>query len=195
LVFVAHDEKCLGVIDAKSFSVMPDLKLPGTAEGFVIESGRPRLYLCVPSPSMLLVIDTGKKEIVANYPIKGASNGHPVALDEANKRVFIGCRTEPVVVVMDTESGKEIASIPVPKDIDDLQYDVKRKKLYATCGEGFIAVIKQVSPDKYEVEDKVATVKGAKTSYFAPEASRIYLAVPRQAGQEAPEIKVYKVKD
>jgi DNA-binding beta-propeller fold protein YncE len=193
--FVAHDEKALGIIDAKSYAVSPDLKLPGTAEGFQIETGRPRLYLNVPSPSQVLVIDTTKKEITAKYPVKLAGGGHPLALDEANKRIFVGCRTEPMVVVMDSESGKEIAGVPIPKDIDDLHYDAKRKKLYASCGEGYLVVIRQVDADKYELEAKVPTAPQAKTSLLAPEASRLYLAVPRQPGQEGPEIRVYKIKD
>jgi DNA-binding beta-propeller fold protein YncE len=195
LTFVAHDEKALGIIDAKSYAVLPDLKLPGTAEGFQIETKRPRLYLNIPSPSQVLVIDTEKKEVVATYPVKMASNAHPLAIDEANKRIFIGCRTEPLVVVMDSETGKEIASVAIPKDIDDLHYDARRKKLFASCGEGFLAVIRQESPDKYELEDKLATVKQAKTSLFFAEANRLYLAVPRQQNQEGPEIRVYKIKD
>jgi DNA-binding beta-propeller fold protein YncE len=195
LVFVAHAEKSLGVIDAKSFALVTDIKLPGAAEGFQIETGRPRLYLVMPSPSQVLVIDTGKKEVVATYPLKMAGGGHPLAIDEANKRIFIGCRTAPMVVVMDSETGKEIAGVPIPKEIDDLYYDAKRKKLYASCGEGAIAVIRQADPDKYEVQETIPTVPQAKTSLFAAESSRLYLAVPRQPNQEGPEIRVYKVKD
>ncbi len=195
LTFVAHDEKALGIIDAKSYAVSPDLKLPGAAEGFQIEAGRSRLYLSIPNPSQVLVIDTVKKEIVEKYPVKMASAAHPLALDEANKRIFIGCRTEPMVVVMDSDTGKEVASVGIPKDIDDLYYDSKRKKLYASCGDGFLTVIKQVSADKYELEEKIATVKQAKTSLFDAESSRLYLAVPRQPNQEGPEICVYKIKD
>jgi hypothetical protein len=195
LTFVAHDEKALGIIDAKTYAVSPDIKLPGTAEGFQIESARPRLYLNVPSPSQVLVIDTGKKEIVSTYPIKSASNGHPLVLDESNKRIFVGCRAEPMVVVLDSETGKEVATVAIPKDIDDLHFDVKRKKLYASCGEGFLVVIRQASPDKYEIAEKIETVKQAKTSLFAPESSRLYLAVPKQADKAGPEIRVYKVAD
>jgi DNA-binding beta-propeller fold protein YncE len=195
LTFVAHDEKALGIIDAKTYAVSPDIKLPGTAEGFQIESGQARLYLNIPSPSQVLVIDTKKKQITATYPVKMASNAHPLALDEANKRIFIGCRTEPMVVVLDSDSGKEITSVAIPKDVDDLYYDAKRKKLYASCGEGFLVVIRQLSADKYEVGEKIETAKQAKTSLFDPESSRLYLAVPRQPEKEGPEIRVYKVKD
>ncbi len=100
-----------------------------------------------------------------------------------------------MVVVLDSETGKEITSIAIPKDIDDLHYDAKRKKLYGSCGEGFLVVIRQADADKYVLDEKIESVKGAKTSLFAAESSHLYVAVPRQQGQEGPEIRVYKVKN
>ncbi len=195
LVFVAHAEKALGVVDAKTYAVKADLKLAGAAEGFQVAQGQPRLYLVTPAPSQVAVIDIDKGEIVTSYPVKMAGGGHPLALDDATKRVFVGCRQAPMLVVLDAESGKEITGVDIPKDIDDLHFDAKRKRLYASCGEGFVAVIKQADADHYEVVDKVATVAQAKTSLFDPETSRFFLAVPRQAGKEGPEIRVYKVRD
>jgi DNA-binding beta-propeller fold protein YncE len=195
LVFVAHAEKALGVVDAKTYAVKADLKLPGQAEGFQIAPGRPLLYLVIPSPSQVAVIDIDKLEVMATHPLKLAGGGHPLVIDDANKRLFIGCRQAPKVVVMDSESGKEITGIDIPGEVDDLSYDAKRKHLYASCGEGFLAVIKQKDADNYEVVEKIATVKGAKTSLFDAETGRLYLAVPRQQGKPGPEIRVYKVRD
>jgi DNA-binding beta-propeller fold protein YncE len=198
LVYVAHAVKSIGVIDGKSFDLKADIKLPGTAEGFQIETGRSRMYVNIPTPSMVAVVDTDKNEVIAKHDVKLGAEAHPLALDEANHRMFVGCRKKetlkPAVVVMDTETGKEITSVEIPDGIDDLFYDAKRKKLYASCGEGFLVVIKQIDADRYEVSEKVATVKGAKTSYFAPERDRIYLGVPRQEGKDGPEIHVYQVK-
>lgn len=193
-VYVGHADKSLGVVDAKSMELKTDIKLPGTAEGFEVEKARPRLYVNIPDAALVAVIDTEKNEVIAKYPVKMAGGFHPLALDEANHRMFVGCRKAPMVIVMDTETGKEITSIPVPGDIDDLVYDAKRKKLYATCGEGFIAVIKQLGADSYEAGEKVATAKGAKTSHYNPEQSRLYVAVPRQEGKDGPEIRVYQIK-
>ncbi len=152
------------------------------------------MYVAVPKAGLGAVIDTEKNEILAKYPITLAGGAHPVAIDEPNHRVFIGCRAKPFVVIMDSETGKEITSVPVPGDIDDLAYDAKRKRLYATCGEGFIAVIKQVDADRYEAGEKIATAKGAKTSLFVPDRDKLYLAVPRTEGKDAPEVHVYQVK-
>jgi DNA-binding beta-propeller fold protein YncE len=195
LTFVAHAEKLLGVVDAKTFAIKADIKLPGAAEGFQVVAGKPQLFLVVPSPSQLVVIDPDKKTVVDTHPINIAGAGHAIALDETNKRIFVGCRTPPMVVVMDMETGKEITGVPIPKDNDDLFYDAKRKRLYASCGEGFIAVIRQMDADRYEVAEKVATAKNAKTSLFDADSSRLFLAVPRQEGKPGPEIRVYRVKD
>ena len=99
-----------------------------------------------------------------------------------------------MVVVLDAETGKEITSVPVPQDIDDLFYDAKRKQLYASCGEGFLVTIGQKDADHYEVLEKLPTAKDARTCLFSAELDHLYLAVPRQEGKEGPEIRVYRVK-
>jgi DNA-binding beta-propeller fold protein YncE len=194
LVYVAHAENSLGVIDAKSFVLKADIKLGTTAEGFVMEAKRPRLYLVTPKPSQLLVIDTEKNKVTNTYPITKAGGGHPIALDEENHRVYVGCRDKPMVVILDTETGKEVGGAEIPGGIDDLHIDLKRKQLYASCGEGFLVVLKIADGDKLETAEKVKTVKDARTCVFEPETSRIYLGVPRQEGKEGPEVRIYQVK-
>ncbi len=193
-VYVAHAEKSLGVLDAKSFALKADIKLNASAESFQFEKGRPLLYLVTPSPSQLLVIDTQKNAVKTTYPIKSAEAGHALALDEANHRVFLGCRKEPMLVVVDTETGKEVTTVPLPPGNDDVFYDAQRKLLFASCGDGSLVVIEQQGADNYKVREKVPTAAGAKTCFYAPETGRLYLAVPRQEGKEGPEIRVYQVK-
>jgi hypothetical protein len=117
-----------------------------------------------------------------------------VALDEESHRVYVGCRNEPMVVVVDTESGKEITGVAIPGGIDDLHLDGKRKRLYASCGDGFLVVLAQKDTDHLEVVEKIETVKDARTCLYVPDTGRLYLAVPRQEGKEGPEIRVYQVK-
>jgi DNA-binding beta-propeller fold protein YncE len=194
-VYVAHAEKLLSVIDAKTFANKADIKLPGAAEGFQALADRPRLFLAVPSPSVLVVIDPDKREVMTTHPVKMATGGHPIAVDEANNRVFIGCRKEPMVVVMDSETGKEIAGVPIPDGVDDMFFDAKRKRLYASCSDGFVAVIRQLDADRYEIVEKVPAAKQAKTSLYDAGTGRLFVAVPRQEGQPGPEVRIYRVRD
>jgi DNA-binding beta-propeller fold protein YncE len=201
LVYVAHADKMLAVIDAKdpkNVEKKAEIKLPGTAESFEMETKRPLMYLNAPEASVVAVIDTEKNEVTKTYPVKLSKNFHPLALDEANKRIYVGCRGDakdkPMVVILDTESGKEIGGVEIPGGIDDLWLDIKRKRLYASCGDGFLVVLKQADGDKLEVVEKIDTAKGAKTCFYTPDTGRLYLAVPRQEGKEGPEIRVYQVK-
>ena len=196
MVYVAHAEKALGVINvgAKTPALKADIKLPASAEGFEMEMNRPRLYLATPAPCQLVVIDTDKNTVVSTYPIKTANGAHPLALDEANHRVYLGCHKEPMVVIVDSETGKELGGAAIPGGVDDLFFDAGRKKLYASCSDGFIAVLKVVDADHIEVVEKIETAKGAKTCLQVPETGKLYLAVPRQEGKDGPEIRVYQAK-
>ena len=191
-IYVAPAENSLGVIDAKSFEIKADIKLPGPAEAFQLSPSQPRLYLNSPATSEICVIDTGKNEIVSRHKITSAASNFALALDDANQRLFIGCRKAPMVVIMDTGSGKEVGTVAIPADSDDVLYDAKRKRIYASCGEGYLAVIKQLDADHYELAEKIATVKDARTAYFDAERSLLYLAVPRQKDKKGPEIRVYQ---
>ncbi|MFL5342843.1 MAG: YncE family protein [Gemmataceae bacterium] len=194
LVYVAHAEKSLGVINGKTNALKADIKLPASAEGFCVEANRPRLYLNTPSPCQVVVIDTEKNEVATTYPVKMADGAHPIALDEAQRRLYVACRKEPLLVVMDTETGKELSSAPLAEGVDDIFLDTGRKRLYASCGEGFIVVLKQTDADHVEVAERIATVKGAKTSLWVPQTGKLYLAVPRQEGKDGPEVRVYQAK-
>jgi len=76
-------------------------------------------------------------------------------------------------------------------DTDDLFYAPKSKRLYISCGEGFIDVVDQTSPDNYKRIARIPCSPGARTSFFSPELDRIYLAVPERGNQKA-ELRVYQ---
>jgi hypothetical protein len=108
--------------------------------------------------------------------------------------VFVGCRKKPAIVVLDMKTGKEVAAVTIPGDIDDLFYDAKRRRLYASCGEGFVAVVRAGQVDGYKLAERRATAKEACTSFFDPSSGRLYVAVPRQPGNEGLEVQVYQAR-
>jgi DNA-binding beta-propeller fold protein YncE len=193
-VFVAHAEAGMGILDAKELTELKDIKLPAEAEAFQFDMDNHRLFANTPSTRQVLVIDTEKNDIVGNYPVKMADKNFAMAFDAGRKRLFIGCRKPGMVVVMDSTSGQELKGIEIPEGVDDLWLDAKRKRLYASCGEGFLVTISLGEGDTYEVVEKIPTAKGASTSFFDAETSRLYLGVPRQEGKQGPEIRVFQAK-
>ena len=114
-----------------------------------------------------------------------------MALDEANHRLFVGCRLPSKLVVLNAESGEIVAKTDISGDTDDLFYDAKRKRLYISCGEGFVDVVQPMSADHYQTLERVTTATGARTSFYSPELERYYVAVPERGNQQA-QIRVFQ---
>jgi DNA-binding beta-propeller fold protein YncE len=191
-VYVAHTEKTLSVLDARTYEVKAAIELPGRPEGFQLETKRPRLYMNTVEPTRLVVVDTDKNEVLHRYPLTLADRAYPMAVDEINHRLFLGCRNKPSIVIVDSETGKEVSSVAIPEDIDDLFYDAKNKRLYASCGAGAIAVVQQRDADHYQTLETISTVKLARTCFYDSAGERLYLIVPRQKNEDFPTIRVYK---
>jgi DNA-binding beta-propeller fold protein YncE len=193
LVYVTHATHALSAIDPNTLKVKATIKLPGAPEALQIDPTQPRLYVNA-LPSQVAVIDTEKNEVVSKYPLTLGQANYPLAVDAKGGRLFIGCRKPPTVVVLDAKTGKELAGITIPSDIDDLFYDGKRDRLYASCGEGVLAVLKRKGSDGYEVAERIPTRKLARTCLLDAEGDRLYLPVPRLDAQHGPELWVYQPK-
>ena len=98
-----------------------------------------------------------------------------------------------MVVVLNSETGREVAAISIPGDTDDLFFDAARKRLYVSGGEGFVDVLQEQEAGRFARVAHVATAAGARTSLFVPEQSRLYLAVPHRGTQKA-EIRIYEAR-
>jgi hypothetical protein len=118
--------------------------------------------------------------------------GSPIAQDAENGLLFVGCpKKQPMVVVFDVMTGREIATVEIPGGIDDLHFDAKRNRLYASCSDSVLAVIEKQG-DKYEVVSRLETPKDSRTCVWA--SGKLYLGVPRQEGKDGPEIRVYEAR-
>ena len=190
-VYVGYGNGSLAVMDRDGNSV-GEIKLAGHPESFQLESAGPRIFVNVPSAGHVAVVDRTKQAVTAKWPVAAAGANYPMALDEANHRLFIGCRRPARLLVYDTDSGANVASIDIVGDTDDLFYDTSRKRLYVIGGEGFITVLAQQDANHYSPLQKLQTAPGARTGLFVPELSKLFLAVPHR-GAQAAEVRVYEV--
>jgi len=139
------------------------------------------------------VIDR-KTHKVTDWPIGNLKANFPMALDEGDHRLFIGTRKPSRLGVIDTTTGKVVASLPAAGDMDDLYYDDSRKRIYIPGGEGFISVYEQTDPDHYQQIGKIQGAIGARTGVWYAKRDRLYVAVPGRANQGA-EIWVFEAQD
>ncbi len=190
-IYVGYGSGALAALDAATMNLIGSIKLPAHPESFQLETQGWRIFVNVPEAQQIAVIDRRKQSVTATWPMKKFQANFPMALDEANHRLFIGCRKPARLVVFDTTTAKPVADIAISGDTDDLFYDAARKRLYLSCGEGFLDVVAQRDADHYERIERVPTASGARTSFYSPALDRLWLAVP-QRGRQSAETRTYQ---
>jgi hypothetical protein len=190
-VFVGYGDGALAIIDANTWKKTGDIKIAGHPESFQLENGGDHIYVNVPGVKEVAVADRGKRAVRKNFPMTKFKSNFPMSLDEANNRLFIGCRTPPRLVVLDKENGHELANLEISGDTDDLFYDAKRQWVYLSCGEGFIDVVSAVAGQPLKRISKIPAPSGARTSFFSIDLDRFFLAVPNR-GSDPAEIRIYQ---
>jgi hypothetical protein len=95
-----------------------------------------------------------------------------MAMDKANRRLFIGCRSR-VMVVMNADTGRVIATLPIGEHVDATVFDTESRLVFNSNGEGTITVIRQEAPDKYSVLQTVTTVPRARTMALDPKTHKL----------------------
>jgi DNA-binding beta-propeller fold protein YncE len=192
-IYVGFGNGGIGIINTEDGRRVGSIKLAAHPEAFELEKHGARIFVNVPNARQVAVVDREKKEVIAAWKTDGALGNFPMAFDEDNHRLFIGCRTPSKLIVLNTESGDAVAKIDIPGDPDDIFYDSKRHRIYAICGVGKIDIIEQTDANNYKALTKIDTADGARTGLFVPERDILFVAVPHRGSQPA-EIRCYQVK-
>jgi YVTN family beta-propeller protein len=179
------NSSALGIVDVDKGTKVEDIELSGHPESFQLEGNGERIFVNVPTSGQVAVVDREKGSVVDTWPIENAKENFPMALDESHHRLFIGTRSPAKLLVLDVDTGKALTSLDSSGDADDIFYDADNQRIYVSGGEGATSVFEQTDPDTYELEGRVDTAKGARTSLFVPESRTLYVAVPHNGSQQA----------
>ena len=187
------DYTMISVIDTPSAKVVKDIKVDsGRVEAIRFEHEGTRMFANLRTKSQVGVFDKKDHKLLATWDIKDAKENVSMALDEADHRLFVVCRKPAKLIVFDTESGKEVASLPSVDRGDDMAYNSKTKQIYVSGGDGFIGVYAQKDPDHYEEIAKVPSGPAAKISIFIPELNRLYVAASAKGANSA-KLLIYQI--
>jgi DNA-binding beta-propeller fold protein YncE len=174
----------LGIINAVTDKHIGDIRT--SAHPGAVLVGRPgrTIYITVPKTQEISQIDASTGQIVATWRSK---DGSPDALayDSSRDRLFVGTRKPAQVEIFDGTSHRWIASLPSVGLMDGLFYDAAHGRIYASGGDGEVAVYRQLSADRYQQLASVPTGPNARTSLWVPRLGRYFVAVPADAGHGA----------
>jgi DNA-binding beta-propeller fold protein YncE len=183
----------ISIIDTSTRKRVGDIKVDSTnIEGMAIDKNGATLFANIRDRSLVAVIDTEKRAVTSTWPLGGVRGNTPMALDDANRRLFVVGRKPARLIVLDSNSGKIIATLPTAEITDDMLFDSESKRIYVACDE-FVVVYRQRDADHYEELARIPTGFRAKTAILVPQLKRYYVAAPRH-GQKIAEVRVYEVQ-
>jgi YVTN family beta-propeller protein len=189
-IVVGYGSGGLAVIDAASSRKIADIPLSVHPEGFQLDPGSKRIFVNLPKAEAIAVVDGQSGKQIATWPTKIAGGNFPMALEQDAQHALVAFRNPAKLGAFSMEDGHLIASPDICGDADDLFVDAKRRRVYISCGEGFLDVLDSAL-GAYRRVARIATVAGARTSLFVPEMDRLMLAV-RASGREAAAIWVFQ---
>jgi YVTN family beta-propeller protein len=189
-VLVGYGGGAIATIDPATRTRIADFRLPAHPEGFQLDRKTNQIFVNVPRSRAIVTLDASSGRQKATWPMKDAGANFPMALDEEVQRVLVAFRNPAKLGVFSVSDGESIAKVELCGDADDLFVDAKRRRVYVSCGEGFLAVFDAQNRD-YGRLARVPTVSGARTSYYIPSMDRLFLAV-RAASSEPAAVWVYR---
>ena len=190
-IVVGYGSGGLALIDVASSRKVADIPLSVHPEGFQLDPGSNRIFVNLPKAQAIAVVDGQSGKQIATWPTKVPGGNFPMALEQTARHVFVAFRNPARLGAFSMDDGSLIASPEICGDADDLFVDVKRHRVYISCGEGFLDVLDSAQ-GTYRRVARIATVSGARTSLFVPEMDRLMLAV-RASGREVAAVWVYQL--
>jgi len=186
-VLVCHgDSSAITAIDPDKETVLGKVALGGKAEATKVD-GKGSAYVNLEDKAQVVKYDPVALTVKAKYPITGCKTPTGLAIDAANSRLFIGCRSK-VMAVMNADTGKVITTLPIGTRVDAVAFDSDNKLIFCSNADGTISVIHQKSPDQYESMGDIKTQESAKTMALDPKTKRMFLTaaemIPPPAGSK-----------
>jgi len=178
-----HGSHDITALDAATASVIGTVKIGGDGEQAIIGADG-LIYVNSEDTAEVVAFDPKSLEVKKRFPIGVAKVPTGLAYDAKTNRLFIGCRNEPKMVVMDAITGKVIDSFPIGAGVDYAGFDPKSRLIFFSCGDGTLNIYHEKSADSYENAGAVKTQPSAKTMAFDPKTKKIFL--PAAEYQETP---------
>jgi DNA-binding beta-propeller fold protein YncE len=189
----------ISVVDTVSGKKLADIKLDtNRLESMALEKSGPRLFVNMTGANKIGVVDRQKRAVVDTWPVTAAIENVPMQYDESTHRLFVATRKPSRLVVVNTDTGKEVTNLPTADSVDDLAYDAANHRIYLPGGNlngavGAVTVVQQKDADHYEVIANIPTKPGARTARLVPELNKYYVSVSTKDDPQGAQILVFDV--
>jgi DNA-binding beta-propeller fold protein YncE len=164
-------------IDVEGEKVVGTIPLGGKPE-FAVTDGAGHLYVNLEDKNEVLALDSGKLAVIHRWPLAPGKEPTGLAIDRARRRLFASCHNE-MMVVLDADSGRVLATPPIGKGTDACVFDSEAGLAFSSNGDGTLTVVREEGTGHLVVAQTVATQEGARTMALDPKTHRVFLATAR----------------
>ena len=165
----SHD---LSIIDPVTEQVTGTLFIDGKPETAVSDEAG-RIFVNIEDKNEITVVDIVHKTIIDSWSLSPGENPTGLAIDRKNKRLFAGCAKW--LMVMDAVTGKVVAKVAIGDGCDGVAFDSRLKDIFASCGEGTLAIIHENDPSTFKIVGNVPTKRSARTLTIDEKKHEIFL--------------------
>jgi hypothetical protein len=179
LAFTVGDSKEIIFLDPRTNAIVGKLVLDSAKLEHPTADGQGNVFVAQRDRDSVVRIDARLRKSTAQWKTGGCEEPNGIAFDRLHKRLFLGCRGKgrnPVLAVMDSESGRVIATPEIGRGNDGVVYDVETGKIYTSNGvDGNLVVVDQVDADTYKLAEAATTRPYARTMALDPRTKKVYL--------------------
>lgn len=160
-------------IDAATGKVIGTIDLGGGPE-FTVADGTGNIFVNLEDESETLRIDARALTVTNRWPLAPCERPSSLAIDRANHRLFVGCRSR-VMAVVNAENGKVIVTLPIGDHVDASAFDPGTGLIFNSTGEGTVDVFLEDTPDKFSAVERIPTHAGSKTMALDSRTHQIFV--------------------
>jgi YVTN family beta-propeller protein len=170
------------VIDTATRKAVATIDLPGKPE-FPAVDGKGTVFDNIEDKSEIVRLDAHTLKLTATWP-SGCESPSGLAFDVPGHRLFPVCDGNKMSVI-DSNSGKLLASPAIGDGPDAAGWDAKAKLAFASSGDGVLSVVNAAAPG-YPTVQSLPTQRGARTMAYDAASDRIYLTTAEFGPRPAP---------
>jgi DNA-binding beta-propeller fold protein YncE len=186
IFIIEGDPGSITVIDPKADAVVATIKA-GEKMEYAIGDDQGTIYVAGEEKKDLLRIDAQTNQVTAHWPTPDCTSPHGLALDRANRRLFMGCINSTLMVV-DALSGKVVAELPIGRGSDAIAFDPKRRRVFSSNGrDGTITIYQQTGADTFQAMAPITTAVSGRTMDVDPVTGRLFVAAAEVDPPATPE--------
>jgi DNA-binding beta-propeller fold protein YncE len=161
-------------IDAKTGYVAGTVTLTGRPE-FACADEKGMVFANLEDKNELVAIDSNKLAVKSEWSLGAGQSPTGLAMDRKHHRLFSGCAGNQKMIVLDSETGRIVADLPIGRGVDATAFDHDKNLAFASAGDGTLTIIHEDSPDKFEVLESVPTQRLARTMALDSKSHNVYL--------------------